>query len=258
MVGKVVVFTSGWRLDIQREWVIHRAELSSLQGDQLHQDPRGMWHRFISWEHLHPQRASHSLDPMSPPSLLKAQVFFLHSLMKLKHVVSSLVAMLPSLALPYTPYLSCLLPLEIAFLTPYSCENGLHCLNHPPFPSFVCSGPKNARSLVIGDPNLTCSWFINVGVVLLTFLQEGSFVSVPSLLSKTLESVLSYIPSSLPRRKRVPPMVYSKVEETDYLRNAEVIEGKDQSDLIKDVQDIRGLVIDGSSDLSGDDSAKRR
>lgn len=23
--GQVVVFTSGWRLDIQREWVIHRA-----------------------------------------------------------------------------------------------------------------------------------------------------------------------------------------------------------------------------------------
>ena len=99
--------------------------------------------------------------------------------MKLKHVVSPLVAMLPSLALPYTPYLSCLPPLETAFLSfrpptgnrvlkfeaPYSCENGLHCLNHPPFPSFVCSGPENARSLVIGDPNLTCSWFINVGVV---------------------------------------------------------------------------------------------
>ena len=174
--------------------------------------------------------------------------------MKLKHVVSPLVAMLPSLALPYTPYLSCLPPLETAFLSfrpptgnrvlkfeaPYSCENGLHCLNHPPFPSFVCSGPENARSLVIGDPNLTCSWFINVGVVF-TYLSvyerneekrnctkrkfsaqisfpemmKGSSVSVPSLLSKTLESVSSYIPSSLPRRKRVPPMVYSKVEETD-------------------------------------------
>ncbi|KAG5598930.1 hypothetical protein H5410_030300 [Solanum commersonii] len=34
-------------------------------------------------------------------------------------------------------------------------------------------------------------------------------------LSKTLESVSSYSPSFLPRRKRVPPMVYSKVEETD-------------------------------------------
>lgn len=37
---------------------------------------------------------------------------------------------------------------------PYSCENGLHCLNHPPFPSFVCSGPEYARSLVLGAKNL--------------------------------------------------------------------------------------------------------
>lgn len=50
------------------------------------------------------------------------------------------------------------------------------------------------------------------------------------------------------------------VEFLDILRNPEVIEGENQSDLIEDVKDIRGLVIDGSSDLEGeaDDSPKRR
>ncbi|KAG5606575.1 hypothetical protein H5410_028067 [Solanum commersonii] len=45
----------------------------------------------------------------------------------------------------------------------------------------------------------------------------------------------------------------------DYLRNPEVIEGQNQSNLIKDVQDIKGLVIDGSYDLSDseDDGSER-
>lgn len=56
--GQVVVFTSGWRLYIQREWVIHRAgTLVEHYGEtNSSQYPSGMWHRFVSWEHLHPQR----------------------------------------------------------------------------------------------------------------------------------------------------------------------------------------------------------
>nr|WMB96966.1 hypothetical protein [Solanum melongena]WMB97178.1 hypothetical protein [Solanum aethiopicum] len=43
----------------------------------------------------------------------------------------------------------------------------------------------------------------------------------------------------------------NRVDLLDFLRNPEVIEVKNQSDLIEDVKDIRGLVIDGNADDSG-------
>ncbi|KAG5629971.1 hypothetical protein H5410_001688 [Solanum commersonii] len=149
------------------------------------------------------------------------------------------------------------------FTTPYSCENGLHCLNHPPFPSFVCSGPKNARSLVIGDPNLTCSWFINVGVVF-TYLSVyernctkrkfSAQIGFPEMMKGKKEAP-SPSPPFCPRllnqsRLTFPPLCLgereSRLWSTQRLKRQIIFEM------------LRGLVIDGSSDLSGDDSAKRR
>ena len=60
------------------------------------------------------------------------------------------------------------------------------------FPSGVMGSglvPENARSLVVGDPNLNCSWFINVGV--LTYLSSDFLSLTPALFPSALFSIRS-------------------------------------------------------------------